>query len=83
MINLLTDSYLSHLKSLLVNEGRHPRMPAFFSFLQKMVLNDTIYISYYDIMEVIKMDYKYFITEITTSNRLVFKENATTAVNKN
>lgn len=27
------------------------------------------------------MDYKYFIVEITTSNRLVFRENATTAVN--
>lgn len=54
----------------------------FSFFRKKMVLNDTIYISYYDIMEVIKMDYKYFITEITTSNRLVFKENATTAVKK-
>ena len=55
-------------------------MLAFFYYI-KMVLNDTIYNSYYDIRYVIKMDYKYFITEITTSNRLVFKENATTAVN--
>ena len=33
-------------------------------------------------MSILGADYKYFIVEITTSNRLVFRENATTAVNK-
>ena len=32
-------------------------------------------------MSILGADYKYFIVEITTSNRLVFRENATTTVN--